>query len=79
MKSLIAMLRSLDSFYPEGNAEFQRNLKQESNVLRILCYKEEHKICCIYDLEIWVAGSALRQYRPNIWKAELDENDRWGA
>lgn len=43
MKSLIAMLRSLDSFYPEGNAEFQRNLKQESDVLRILCYKEEQQ------------------------------------
>lgn len=52
-QSLMAVLRSLDPFYPEGSREFQRNLKQESGLFRILCYKEEcSKVCWIYDLEI---------------------------
>lgn len=52
-RSLIAVLRSLDLFYPEGSRELQRNLKQESGLFRILCYKKERsKVCWVYDLEI---------------------------
>lgn len=60
IKSLIVVLISLDPFYPEGSREFQRNLKQESDVFRILCYKEEHKIYWIYDLEFWVTNTEGR-------------------
>lgn len=64
IKSLIVTLISLDPFSPEGSRGFQRNLKQESDVFQILCYKEEHKICWLYDLEIWMACSILRRDRP---------------
>ena len=65
------MLISLDPFYPEGSRVFQRNLKQESDVFRILCYKEEHKIYWVYHLEIWVASIAVRQDRPNIFREQI--------
>lgn len=52
IKSLVDLLRCLDSFYPEGSGKFQRNLKQESAVFRILCYKEGCRVCWAYDLEI---------------------------
>ena len=51
IKSFIAVLRSLDPFYPEGSREFHRNLKQENDVFRILCYKEEHVGFMIWKFE----------------------------
>jgi hypothetical protein len=50
MESLIALHRSAESFCPEGNGQFHRNLKQERGVFTILCGKEEHRYV---ELTIW--------------------------